>query len=180
MTRDPKGSIALAVDAVRNMLADCQTFRDLPASPCLSVAAAKARTYWEDLPAPANNKFYTAAELATYRPFAVVEIAKEEGLSRTAIAADSWSNGGTVIVQIERTVSDVTGRNVATADAQQQWCNLVGAIVDELSALVAKRNPIYDPLQIDSIRVLEGPSQSHPDDANDEGVSQNVILAVEF
>ncbi len=177
---DPEGSYALTCDAVRNMVADSETFRALPASKLLTHADAKARTYWEALPPPADVKEYTPAELTAYRPFAVVEAAGEDGPTWTAVADGCWAYNGVISVYIERTCADVTARNVPTADAMEEWRNLVSQIIDDLRELAGESNPIYPRLALENVHFIVGPSHSHPDDAVHEGVSQTVVLGLEF
>ena len=176
MTDAAANCLSLPLGRLGVMLADCANFRALHVD-MVDRAAALARIYEEGLPLPAADQ-YTIAEMTAYRPFAIIHHRGGQGFysKRTGVSGSSfdWSDGGVMLIAIERTCAN-TSKNEPSSDAERQWRNAVGAILDDLKGLAGGE----DYVAAERIEIL-AIGFGHPDDAVTEGVWQRVEIGVQW
>ncbi len=141
------GRLSLPPEYLRDQLADCPAWQALCAA--ADAIQARAKTHRDRLPPPANGHSYTAAELADYRPYAVIYTAPERGFRMDRAALGTYLDSGAVLLEIERDVpleysDDEAGANV-------DFENRLGAIFEELVA----RADTGDFLAVRSIELVE-------------------------
>lgn len=173
----PSGTLSRALERLRATLADSAAFRAM-IGPAAGQAEALARIHYDGLPPPAGLS-YSREELAAYRPFALVYLnpnagfrAEQDGVSGTKF---DWAERGKAIITLEKEASE-TYANAPTADAEQQFRNEIGGIIDNLYSL----SGTAPYLNITAISVLLGPYAVGEDDAKAEGVWQMVHLECEY
>jgi hypothetical protein len=136
MTVVPAGSLSLNEQLLRNTLAASATFQTLVGA--TSAAGALTNIHYEGLPPPAGDE-YTDVELAEYHPFAFVSAAVPQGFQARAdaVGIGKWfSQSGTLWVHLRRFVpSDLL---VDKAQADLDWTNILGQIIDELCELAGR------------------------------------------
>ncbi len=115
MAVTPAGSLSLAVDNVRNLLADCAAFRTW-------VGAADR--------AGALEAVFTPRATDPVGPFAVVLLPDE--LSFPQIASDGWGERLSVLVMLQAPVT-----HEDEYEAYLSFCNPVGQIKDQMGVLAA-------------------------------------------
>ena len=172
MTVEAAGTLSLAVQYASNMLADCATFRTLTAT--TSRKAALAKCHWRGWPDPSDGHKYSTAELAIYRPSAIVSPDSEGALESQPVGVATWRESGRVIAELIRAVpsGDKT-------EADRDWDNVVGKICDELQAMhYTQGTEAY--LVLESIEIEQGPGRIKIDYAAGEGEEQIAILALEW
>jgi hypothetical protein len=169
----PAGSLSLAQDHLRTMLADAAAFRTWCSA--ADQAAALAKIFHEGLPKPANGETHTRAELENYRPYAVIFTDDQNGFSRNLDAEGSFEASGRLKLRLYQTADDDAG-DEPTSDANLRFKNAVGAILDDLCAAVATAG--Y--LAFERIRVDAGPYWAHPKLVPDQGVWQGVEIGIDW
>jgi len=127
-----EGSVSLAVDHLRVMLADSATFRTWVGA--ANQAAALARIYYEALPPPANRNEYTLAEALALRPFAQIWSAPHAGFTMRPDAVGARSaESGSLSIQFEQTVDSLITDDAA--EISRRFANVIGKIMDDLDAV---------------------------------------------
>ncbi len=173
----PAGSISLAQEHLRTMLADCDAFRTWAGA--ADQAEALERIHHEGLPAPANHAdVFTLAELQAYRPYAVVYTGEENGFSRTLDAAGgdfSFASSGQLKLRLYQDAPESCG-DEPSSDANLQFKNAIGQILDDLCELAGQ--PGY--LAFNQITLDNGPYWAHPNSAPTEGVWQGVEIGIQW
>jgi hypothetical protein len=149
------GSMSLAQENLRTILAACATFRTLVGA--ADAAAALPRIHHEFLTAPAADT-YTADEMAGLRPYAIVSTDPACGFERVSHALGSFSSRGRLILILARSVPVAAQGQpaIGQAEADLLWRNTVGQIMDELATL-SSGTAGY--LSIEGIRVAMGPGR---------------------
>jgi hypothetical protein len=170
----PSGSLSLAQEHLRVMLADCATFRALCGAG--NRAGALAHLHHEGLPAPANGTEHTAAEHADLRPWGIVFMADQRGFSRRLVSTETFRSAGRLRLRLARTCPDVTGADEPTSDAMLEWKNIIGGIIGELCELATAGD--IEHLAFDEIGVDFGPFAAAPELAATQGLWQGVELSV--
>jgi len=170
----PAGCLSLAEENLRLTLADATAFRTWCGA--ADQAAALARIYREGLPAPQHGDNYTAEELSLYRPYAVVFTLEQAGLTKTldSISAHyEFAAQGRLKLRLYQNCPG--GFNdQPTSDANIQWKNSIGQIIDGLCDLAGQAG--Y--LACSEIRVDAGPYWAHPKKVPVEGLWQGVELGI--
>lgn len=124
------GTLSIAIEAARNLLADSETFRTLVDA--TTRAEALASIYRDRLPIPADNRdTYTKAELDDYCPYALVGLPEGPNFRAYRAGAGVWSRSGTLWMAIVQSAPE--GQTEAVAD--EGWQDTIGAILEELSDL---------------------------------------------
>lgn len=154
----PAGSISLAKQHLKLALADCSAFRTWCGA--ADQAAALGHIYLEGLPKPpANQKAFTAEQLAAYRPYAIVYTDAKNGfnLAFDAFGAHAeYAAGGKLLFTLEQNCPDRQGDD-PTADANLDFSNFCGSLIDELAALSGQAGYLcFDRLS------FRGPFWTHP------------------
>jgi hypothetical protein len=166
------GSISLAQESLRTMLADCPAFRALCGA--ADRGAALAHIYHEGLPPPANGSEHTAAEHAALRPWAIVYTDGRRGFQRRKESTGGFRSAGKLRLRLARSCDAADAE--PTADSMLAWKNIVGQILAELcgAAIVAAA----EHLAFDEIAVEDGPFAAAPTLAETQGMWQGVELAI--
>lgn len=174
----PSGSMNLSVKYFRDMLAASPAFQTWTGTP--DSTGALERIYYEGLPAPANSIRYTRGELEDYRPYALVYIADEGGFTRDILATTSFDEAGIVVLTLEQTAPTNLGDD-PSSDANIQWSNSIGEIVDGLATLrAAMTNAVTDQyLAFDRLRLMAR-GWASKDQQVAQGLFQRAIIAVDF
>lgn len=173
------GILSNAIDLVRATLADSDTFRGLT-DPAMDQAGALARIHEEGLP-PAAGDEYTLAELASYRPFAIVAFKPIDGFRISAAGwsgtQKDWSTRGQILVTIEKACpsADVSN-NEPTAAAMTAWRDEIGGVIDDIADLAGQAGYI----NAEAITYAINAYAASPDDAPGEGVWLAAELEIEF
>jgi hypothetical protein len=172
----PAGPLSLAAEYFRTALADSTAARTwLDAD---NQAEALARIHHHGLPGPANGREYTLAELQTYRPYAVVFAAEQNGFRATLEAAGDgfeYQRAGRLVARLYQNCPDAL-TDEPSSDANLQWSNTIGQIIEDLLASSGKAG--Y--LAFTALAVTAGPFWNHPKAAPAQGVWQGVELAVDW
>lgn len=171
----PAGTLSLAKSHLRAMLAACTAFQTWTGA--ADAAAALERIHYEGLPAPSGEE-RTLDEWESLRPYAVIWMAEQGGFRRDL---DSWSDtgefnaSGRLMLRFEQACPD--GHNEEpSSDANLQFSNSVGQIIDGLCALVGGAG--Y--LAFTAIGVEFGPYWPHPNDVPTRGLYQSVECFVDW
>jgi hypothetical protein len=170
----PAGCLSLAQENLRVTLADAAAFRTWCGA--ADRAAALLRIYHEGLPAPQTGDTFTREELQQYRPYAVVFTQEQAGLTKTLDSIGThyqFAAQGRLKVRLYQNCP-AGFRDQPTSDANLEWKNTVGAIIDDLCELAGQ--PGY--LSFDEIRIDAGPYWSHPQLVPAEGIWQGVELGM--
>lgn len=173
---DPLGSISLSQENLRQSLADVDAWRTLCAATTHDDAAAKIHMH--GLPKPTNGVAHTREELIAFRPYAVIWTKEMQGFRRQLSAVGDgyeYASDGQLVLRLERNCGDEVS-DEPSGDANLDWSNVVGQIVDGLCALAGK--PGY--MAFDSIGILNGPYWSHPQSKPTHGLLQGVELAIQW
>jgi len=170
------GTASLAQESLRVTLADATAFRAL-LSPAMTQAQALARIYLEGLPPPGSGHVHTKTELEALRPYAIIWTDPSNGLRMELDAIDSFASHGRLMVRIEQNAPSGLGSE-PTSDANLQFRNSIGQIMDDVAALVAPRQAGY--LAVTAIDLEEGIYWNHPKVEPAFGVYQGAVLAVEW
>jgi hypothetical protein len=158
------GSISLAVDYLRTTLADSAAFRTWAGA--ANQAAALARIYYESLPPPANGNEHTLAELAAYRPYALVWVSPEDGFRKRHIsqaASFGYAQSGTMLFRMLQTVDPAIAND--PAEISRRFINTIGTIFDEFEDLCG----LAGYLAIESMEIDFGPYRGDPDEKTTQG-----------
>jgi len=175
MAVSPAGSISLSEAALRTMLSTVAAFQTFAGAG--DAAAALAKIHLGDLPDPADLTQYTLAELQGYRPYAIVYLSELDGYRSRLIGEPfSFDSAGRVMIHLEQDASGWAG-NRPTRDADQEFLNAVGGIVDGLREI---RGVAAGHLQFRSIRLVLGPVAAHPDEVPAVGLYQRAVLQLDW
>lgn len=172
---DPLGGISLAQEHLRTMLAACASFRAL--CEVSTPSAALAKIHPEGLPEPANKVAYTVEELVGYRPHAIVYTDERGGFEKTAESFGNFDAAGRLKLRLERNCP-ATLDDEPTSEANLEWKNIVGQIIDELCTLSAAAASGH--LAFRRIAVDYGPFWNAPQTVEDEGSWQGVELGIDW
>lgn len=121
--------IANAKERFRDSIANTTAFRTWDGA-SYSVDQAKARIYFDALRPPADNVTHTLAELAALRPFAVVYMPAEQGVSLRHVAngpGHRFTPHGTLMARFERAVPTNVANDPGAADRQIE--NMLGPLL---------------------------------------------------
>ncbi len=166
------GELSLAQDFLRTQLADCAEFRTLVGA--ANQAQALDDIYQDVLPDPADAVEYTQAELIALRPYALIGMSNEDGLTLEHVSTGSsfdFSPSGTFEVWIVR---DLPGAEDGTT-ADLTWRNIVATIVTELAALAGQAGYLaFERIELVALH------RNHPDLAQTQGDNQLAMLRVEW
>lgn len=169
---EPAGSISLAQERLRLVLANSARFRTW--TDTATEAAALAKIHHEALPPPAGNATeHTVAELEAYRPYAIVSTDQEaDGFSVIRDAMGSWKESGKLTLHLcEDIPSDLLND---LFEARLLFKNTVGVVIDEMRALADDAGK----LNFTGIMLAGGPWFSKEDVATGQGVFQWIDLTV--
>lgn len=164
----------LAVKFFRDMLADAPAFQTWTGT--ANQTAALARIHYEGLPDPSDGKKHTIAELTALRPYAIVYIRDQAGYSRSFISTSTFSQTGTIVCTIEQTAPSGLGSD-PSSDANKQWANTIGAIIDGLATLQASQVAEY--LDLHVIRLVNR-GWVPQNKASSQGLFQRATLEIDF
>lgn len=170
----PAGTANLAVKHFRDMLGACPECRDWMGEP--DAANALERIYYDGLPLPVDRRHYARGELETYRPFVIANIAPSQGFSRTKTSMDAFSETGILEVKLQQTAPESL-ENDPSSDANVQWLNSIGQIIDGLCDLEVDAAAGH--LIFNRIELVEW-WWSNPKDAIKYGMFQGAKLRVLF
>lgn len=170
----PAGSMNLAVKYCRDMLSACSEFQTWTDS--VDATAALERIYYEGLPMPANLRRHTKAELEHLRPFAIVYTADEDGFTRELLATDAFSEHGTIILHLEQNAPSDLGDD-PSSDANIQWSNTIGNVVDDLCDL--RVTAAAGHVLLLRIRLVER-YWANANEIHDLGLFQRATLAIDY
>jgi hypothetical protein len=170
----PAGSLNLTVKYFRDMLAACTAFRAWTGDP--DADSALERIHYEGLPAPADMVRHTKRELENHRPFALVYIADSAGFARSVISTDGFDEQGTIILHLEQTAPENLGDD-PSSDANVQWANTIGQIIDGLCDL--RVDMAAGHVFLNRIRLMSR-GWASKDQAIAQGLFQRAILAIDF
>lgn len=167
MTTAATGHLGKALELALASLAGSATFRTLVGA--ATPAAAAASIHLMALPEPASNaEYHSAAELATYRPFAVIGFG-DARRDRTAVG--QYVPTGVVRIYLEKAIA--AGDVADPREATIKWLNTVEGICADLEALA--ETPGY--LLFESIG-LDEIARAGRDDEEVEGAHQFAKLAL--
>lgn len=129
MATTPTGPISLPLGNARSLLAACPTWVTWAGSG--NSATALAHVHLVDLPAPADGKKYTLAEMTGYRPFAIIDLA-DGGLAFSAdrSAEVAFERSGRLSLTIESAVA--TGDVGNDSEIVLKALNNIGGIVSDI------------------------------------------------
>lgn len=171
----PSGGPSLALGYLKTTLAGSSTFQTLVGA--IDATAALTSIYLDSLPVATDGNQHTAAELASFRPYALLWMNESGGYEVTHESTDSahrFRESGSHMMQIEQTVpSGVTTNNT---EVELLWRNTIGDIIGEMIDLAGQAT--Y--LAITRISIASGPHRTHPDEVPTLGDSQWVDLAIEW
>lgn len=172
------GAVALAIDNLRNTLADSTEFRTMVgASGASAQAQARGRIHAFAIPPPASAR-WELAEMQAARPFALLYPPSDGGGYRAEYAAGGdgnyYSDSGRLIVELAENVP----ANVADdpAEVEWEWWIRIGKIIDEVLTLAGGGG--Y--LNIASIEVTDGPDRIAEADRETRGDAVGVELTVDW
>ena len=164
----------LAVKYLRDMLSSASAFQTWTNS--VDTAAALNRIHYEGLPSPADGARHTLAELEHYRPFAIVYTADTDGFAREFLATDSFSEEGTIILELEQEAPSDLGDD-PSSDANTQWSNTIGQIIDGLCDLRVTMAAGH--VRFSRIRLMRR-GWAMPDDIEALGLFQRAWIAIDY
>ena len=174
---EPAGCLSLAESYLKTMLANVPAFQTWAGA--ADVAAALLKIHLEGLPKPADGAdSHTRAELEAYRPYAVIWMAEDNGLTLEHDATGAlfgFTDSGRLMLRLEQDCPDGVG-DQPSSDANLQFKNSIGLIVDGLCALAGTAG--Y--LAFERISVFDGPYWAHPDAVPGHGIFQGVELLFEW
>ncbi len=170
---EPAGCISEAQEVLRRTLADCPRWREFCAAP--GRAAARARIHHEKLPDPASGGIYTTAELASYRPYAIVSTAETGGLVRSyeSTGASAHFDTAGVLWLLIGTGIDST---LSVQEQDRQFKNLIGTLIDELCDLCGRAD-VEEYLFFRRIRLAMGPFRF--DEANNPAQGEEIAAMID-
>lgn len=171
---EPAGSMNLSVKYFRDMLAATPAFLTWTGESTES--SALERIHYEGLPGPIDNKAYTKFELQSYRPFAIVYIADEAGFSRSITSTTTFDEVGSIVLSLEQDAPSSLGDD-PSSDANIQWSNTIGAIIDGLADLRAAAAAGH--LMFNDIHLLAR-GWANKDKVATQGLFQSALLAVNY
>lgn len=165
VTTPASGPITKAEEHLANMIANCATFQSITSSD--DAAEAIDHVYFDSLPVPAGNlPQHSAAELQSYRPFALVYSDESSVIRYTLRGIDAsgfrFGQRGTVKFFLEIDIDPDDSDE--PQEAERKVKNSFGKIIDELAELAGQ--PGY--IAASSID-FTGPVRAHPDDVQDVG-----------
>ena len=170
MAFTPSGPISIAIQAARVMLADSTNFRTLVGA--ANRAAALVHAHWRSWPEPADGAKYTDAEIASYRPYALVAPEESNVSQRSLMNSDH----GEIVILLGR---DAPG-NARVSD-EQTWDNVVGNIRDDLKALgeigEAKGGEY---LLLEEVNIEEDPFWTDREERFGKGIEQVAIISLVY
>ena len=111
---------------LRAMLSECTAFQEWCGEP--DAANALERIYPYQLPAPEDGKYWTRAELETYRPFAIVRLPEGPSLTWNFAAQNAATESGRLEILLEQSIPGERRPYVPT-DHIQVWQEAVEEIV---------------------------------------------------
>jgi len=135
MVTAASGSFAKAKLAAANILAASSSFQTWTTS-ADSTAAAK-RIHFDIGPTPYNLRAFTADELRTLRPLAVIRVGEADGLVRRRIAVGvghSFAEGGMISMMLEDDLPPNLVDGEDPIEALRLFENNVGDVIDDLCA----------------------------------------------
>ncbi len=171
---EPAGSMNLAVKYFRNMLGDTPAILTWMSEP--AAVNALERIHYEGLPDPVNGVAYEKKELEMLRPFAFVYIADQAGFSRRRISTSNFDQVGSIVLHLEQNSPESLGDG-PTSDANTQWSNTIGLIIDGLIDLRVAGAAGH--LMFDRIRLMLRGSASK-EQAATQGMFQRALLSIDF
>jgi hypothetical protein len=154
----PSGSISLAQQHLKLQLADCAAFRTWCKTG--NQAEALSHIYLEGLPKPpAGQKTYMKEQLESLRPYALVNTKASGGFSLSFGSFGShaeYDASGKLEVTLFQNCPENLG-NDPTSDANQQFSNFCGELIDQLATLSGQAGYLcFERLTFD------GPYWTHP------------------
>lgn len=170
----PAGSMNLCVKHFRDMLASTSEFQAWTGD--TDADEALERIHYEGLPMPRDRKRHSRRELEFYRPFAFVYIADQAGFTRAVTSTDTFDEAGSIILHLEQTAPESLGDD-PSSDANVQWANTIGAIVDGLCD--ARVDMAAGHLFFNRIRLMSR-GWASKEQAIAQGLFQRAILSVDF
>jgi len=173
MAVTPAGSLSLAQEHLRVMLADSTTFRQLVEAS--DRTSALVHLYHEGLPAPADGTEHTPEEHEALRPWGIVYTEDRNGFRRRAVSTGGFRSGGRLKLRLCRTCPELIG-DEPTSEANLQWKNIIGGIIADLCNMAIEGDP--DHLVFEEISLDFGPFCSAPELAVTQGVWQGAELGV--
>jgi hypothetical protein len=135
VTTAAAGAMTKAEEHLADMLADCPTFRTL--SGTVSRAKARGKIFLDELPVP-EGEVYELAELADYRPCAVIGSDPEGGCRVRVDSMNSAGFGGAIICTLFDSVSEEI--IAQPSEAKRRFKNAVDGIVGDLVDLRAAQS----------------------------------------
>lgn len=169
-------SISLAQENLRLSLAACaavQTWMGV-----LTAELAAAKIYHHGLPEPDDGHVYTREELEDLRPYIVVFTAERQGFQLDLAAMDDgfqFAAQGKLRARLYQNCPNGYD-DQPTSDANMQFTNTLGAILDGLAGLAGSGGYFAPHL----IRLEDGPFWPHPKAVPDEGLWQGAELYFEW
>jgi hypothetical protein len=158
MTVTATGVISVPLSALRTMVSQSATFQTW-------VGAANAAA------ALASIHMVGLAEADVARPFALVTLG--DNWRRTYAGTNRFTMNGELFLVLE---GEVDAANVDDfADAEFEFTNTVGGIIEDLEALSES-----EALIVQSIRVQDAPQRSWRDEKASEGEYYNCVFAFEY
>lgn len=171
MAVSPSGILSNTRAAVATALSQCAEFQSLVGA--ADAAEALLSIYHHGLPDPANGASeYTDAELTSYRPNAILYTDEDQGC-QTVYEAQGGSFEAMIHVGIEliRDVTKTVG-DAPSADANVEWDNIVGTIIEELWVESAAAEVI----DFAAINLERGPTWAARDEYPGRGPTQLAML----
>ncbi|MGA2032850.1 MAG: hypothetical protein ABSG68_11370 [Thermoguttaceae bacterium] len=178
----PLGSISLAQANLAATLADCPSFRAWLGLGPDDQAGALAKIHFEGLPAPdpakAVNGTFAVADIMALRPCAVIYTAERQGFLKELEAvgdAFEYRESGRLVLRLYQNAPE-SFDDEPTSDANLQFRNWVGRIIDDLCSLSGL--PGY--LGMLRLSLAAGPFWAHPKAVPAQGCWQGVELAINW
>ncbi len=171
----PAGSLMLAQGNLRALLSNSATLQTWTST--ANPTAALARIYHDGLPKPGSNApRHTLAELQALRPYAIIWTDTEKGYGRTQ---DGYGAGphlgaesGRLMIELVQDVPLAIADDIAEADLQ--WKNTIGQILDDLVTLIATGTYLL----VNSLSIDEGPYRYEAAKQSEMGDAQGVEIGV--
>jgi hypothetical protein len=159
------GAITKGEANLANMIANCATFQTITDSQ--DASEALDYIYFDSLPPPSSIRAeHTAAELESYRPFALVYSDESSAIKLIRRSVDAsghrFSEIGVLkfFVEIDVDLDDVGDPQ----EAERKVKNTFGLLLEDLAALAGRAGYIAA-----ATIMFSGPARSHPDDVQDVG-----------
>ncbi|MFZ5785121.1 MAG: hypothetical protein ACOY3Y_01655 [Acidobacteriota bacterium] len=172
----PEGSLSLAQEHLRVMLADAPVFRAWCAA--ADQAEALAHVYHEGLPAPPDGVEYSRDELESLRPYAVVFTAERAGFELLLSGiGETWdyNASGRLILRLRENCPEGFG-DEPTSEAGLRWKNTLGGIMQDLAELSGGEGYLH----VQRVRLEDGPYWPHPNLIPSEGLWLGADLSIEW